>query len=57
MNYGARIDQARGWTIGVRFPEGTGNFSVRLVLTGSGARPANYPMGKGTGKVIPMPLN
>jgi len=35
------------WTIGVRFPVGTGNFSLRNhVQTGSGAQPASYPMSK-----------
>jgi hypothetical protein len=34
--------------IGVRFPAGAGNFSLRHhVQTGSGARPEFYPMGKG----------
>jgi hypothetical protein len=34
--------------IGVRFPVGAGNFSLRLhVQTGSGAHPASYPMGTG----------
>jgi hypothetical protein len=34
--------------IGVRFPEGAGNFSLRhRVQTGSGAHPAPYPMGTG----------
>jgi hypothetical protein len=33
---------------GVRFPEGTGNFSLhRRVQTGSGAHPASYSMGTG----------
>jgi len=35
-----------GWTIGVRFPVGAGNFSLwHHVQTGSGAHPASYPMG------------
>jgi hypothetical protein len=34
--------------IGVRFPVGAGNFSLRHnVQTGSGAYPASYPMGTG----------
>jgi hypothetical protein len=34
--------------IGVRFPAGEGNFSLRhRVQTGSGAHPASYPMGTG----------
>jgi len=34
--------------IGVRFPAGAGNFSLRHhVQTGSGAHPASYPMGTG----------
>jgi hypothetical protein len=34
--------------IGVRFPAGAGNFSVRHhVQTGSGAHPTSYPMGTG----------
>jgi hypothetical protein len=34
--------------IGVRFPEGAGNFSLRHhVQTGSGDHPASYPMGTG----------
>jgi len=37
---------ATGWTIGVRFPTGAGNFFLRhRVHTGSGAHPAYYPMG------------
>jgi hypothetical protein len=35
-------------TIGVRFPVGAGNCSLRhRVQTGSGAHPASYPMGIG----------
>jgi hypothetical protein len=34
--------------IGVRFPAGAGNFSLRhRVQTGSGDHPASYPMGTG----------
>jgi hypothetical protein len=34
--------------IGVRIPEGAGNFSLRhRVQTGSGAYPTSYPMGTG----------
>jgi hypothetical protein len=34
--------------IGVRFPAGAGNFSLRhRVQTGSGVQPASYPMGIG----------
>jgi hypothetical protein len=34
--------------IGVRFPVGAGNFSLRhRVQTGSGTYPASYPMGNG----------
>jgi hypothetical protein len=29
----------------VRFPAGTGNFSLHRVQNGSGAHPASYPMG------------
>jgi hypothetical protein len=37
-----------GWTIGVRFPAGTGNFSLHhRVQTGSGAHPDFYPTGTG----------
>jgi hypothetical protein len=39
---------ATGWTIGVRFSAGAGNFSLRQhVQTGSRAHPASYPMGSG----------
>jgi len=35
-----------GWTPGVRFPAGAGNFYFhRRVQTGSGTQPASYPMG------------
>jgi hypothetical protein len=37
---------ATGWTIGVPFPVGAGNFSLNhRVQTGSGAHPTSYPMG------------
>jgi hypothetical protein len=40
--------QVMGWAIGVQFPAGAGNFSLRhRVQTGSGAHPASYPMGIG----------
>jgi hypothetical protein len=36
---------AKGWTIGVRVPLGTGNFSLHhSVQTGSEAHPTTYPM-------------
>jgi hypothetical protein len=36
------------WTIGVRYPTGTEDFSSSpCVQTGSGAHPASYPMGTG----------
>jgi hypothetical protein len=45
--------------IGVRFPVGAGNFSLRYrVQNGYGAHPASYPMGTGVsfpvGKVVGM---
>jgi hypothetical protein len=37
---------ATGWTIGVRFLAGAGNFSLHhRVQNGSGAHPASYPVG------------
>jgi hypothetical protein len=40
---GYRLDD---WMIGVRFPAGTGNFSLRhRVQIGPGAHPASYPRG------------
>jgi hypothetical protein len=42
---GYRLDDRM---IGVRFPVGPGNFSLRhRVQTGSGVHPASYPMGTG----------
>jgi hypothetical protein len=36
------------WMIGVRFPAGTGNFTLRhRVQTASGAHQVSHPMGKG----------
>jgi hypothetical protein len=36
------------WANGVRFPAGTGSFSLcHLIQTGSGARPASCPIGTG----------
>jgi hypothetical protein len=35
-----------GWTLGVRFPAGTGNFSLHhRIQNGPGAHPVSYPMG------------
>jgi hypothetical protein len=36
------------WMIGVRFPAGAGNVSLRHVQTGSGTHPASYPMVPGS---------
>jgi len=36
---------AMGWTIGVRFPAGVGNFSLHSGQSGSGAHPAPYSVG------------
>jgi hypothetical protein len=39
---------ATGWKIGVRFPEGAGNFFLRhRAQAGSGSQPASYAMGTG----------
>jgi hypothetical protein len=41
-------DPATGWTTGVRFPAGTGNFSLlQRVQTGFEAHAASYGMGNG----------
>jgi hypothetical protein len=46
MRSGQRL--ATGWTIGVLFQAGAGNFSLHhRVQTGSGAHPASYAMGIG----------
>jgi len=48
ITLGDSYDEAMGWTIGVPFPAGPGNFSLRhLVQTVSGVHPALYPMGIG----------
>jgi hypothetical protein len=48
-----------GWTIGgsgVRFPVGTGNFSLHhRVENGSGAHPASYPMGTSDSLAVKWP--
>jgi hypothetical protein len=42
------------WGSRVRFPVGTGNFSIHhRVQKGSGARPASYPMGT-SGSFLPL---
>jgi hypothetical protein len=53
VSWDSSVSRASGYglddrMIGVRFPAGTGNFSLRhRVQTGSGAHPASYPMGTG----------
>jgi hypothetical protein len=51
LHQGAEIPTGHGlddWMVGVRFPAGAGNFSLRhRVQTGSGAHPTSYRMGTG----------
>jgi hypothetical protein len=41
------IETVYGWMTGIRFPAGTRHFSLHSVKTGSGVKPASYPVGTG----------